>query len=102
MEDDEDDEPSAPFWMATFSDMATILLTFFVMIVAMSEVEVKKFKAALSYFQGSTGILNHDVVTPSVQTPMRQEIDAPTPEDIERYEDVLLYIDAQDFENKVE
>ena len=48
----EDDEPTAPFWMTTFSDMVTLLLTFFVLIVAMSEVEVKKFKEALSYFQG--------------------------------------------------
>ena len=54
--EEENDEPTAPFWMATFSDMATILLTFFVMIVAMSEVEVKKFEAALSYFTGRSVI----------------------------------------------
>ncbi|MCB0719858.1 MAG: flagellar motor protein MotB [Bacteroidetes bacterium] len=100
--EEEDDEPSAPFWMATFSDMATILLTFFVMIVAMSEVEVKKFKAALSYFQGSTGILEHDAATPAIQAPMRENLDQVTAEDLERYEEVLRYIEAQNLEDKVE
>ncbi len=66
MEDDEE-LPTAPFWMATFSDMATLLLTFFVLIVAMSEVEVKKFKEALSFFQGRTGMLQHETVVPSIQ-----------------------------------
>lgn len=65
--EDEEELPTAPFWMATFSDMATLLLTFFVLIVAMSEVEVKKFKEALSFFQGRTGMLNHETVIPSVQ-----------------------------------
>ena len=55
--EEEDDTPTAPFWMATFSDMVTLLLTFFVMLVAMSSVEVKKFKEALSYFPGRTGIM---------------------------------------------
>ncbi|MFQ5570366.1 MAG: flagellar motor protein MotB, partial [Rhodothermales bacterium] len=41
IEPEELEGPSAPFWMVTFSDMVTLLLTFFVMIVAMSEVEVK-------------------------------------------------------------
>ena len=56
----DDDEPSAPFWMATFSDMMTLLLTFFVMLVAMSSVEVKKFEEALSYFTGRRGILEQE------------------------------------------
>ena len=28
--------PSAPFWMVTYSDMVTLLLTFFVMLMAMA------------------------------------------------------------------
>lgn len=99
---EDDDEPSAPFWMATFSDMATILLTFFVMIVAMSEVEVKKFKAAMSYFQGATGILEHDSITPDLETPVRDDLNRPSPEDIQRYEEVLRYIEAQNLQDKVE
>ncbi len=62
----EDDEPSAPFWMATFSDMMTLLLTFFVMLVAMSEVEVKKFEEAMSYFTGRRGIMEQEGLMPGI------------------------------------
>jgi chemotaxis protein MotB len=68
MAEEDDDMPTAPFWMATFSDMATLLLTFFVLLVAMSEVEVKKFKEALSFFQGRTGMMQHEAVVPSMTT----------------------------------
>ncbi|GIV61239.1 MAG: membrane protein [Rhodothermaceae bacterium] len=97
----EDDEPSAPFWMTTFSDMTTLLLTFFVMIVAMSEVEVKKFKEALSYFQGRTSFLNHDAVIP----PPAQQIITPRPESTniaEKYEAVLKYLKEKGLEDKVQ
>lgn len=53
----EDEMPTAPFWMATFADMVTLLMTFFIMIVAMSEVKIEKFREALSYFQGGTGMI---------------------------------------------
>ncbi|HLU28525.1 MAG TPA: flagellar motor protein MotB [Glycomyces sp.] len=58
-----DEQPTAPFWMATFSDMVTLLLAFFVMIVAMSEVEVQKFEEALSYFNGHTAMLKSSEIT---------------------------------------
>lgn len=50
----------APLWMVTFSDMVTLLLTFFVMIVAMSEVQVQQFRQALSNFPGHTGLLRQE------------------------------------------
>jgi chemotaxis protein MotB len=36
---DEGGGPSAPFWMVTYSDMVTLLLTFFVMLLAMANFE---------------------------------------------------------------
>jgi chemotaxis protein MotB len=62
--EDEDDEPTAPFWMTTYSDMVTLLLTFFVLIVSMSEVEVRKFKEALSHFQGRRSVLEFESIVP--------------------------------------
>lgn len=62
----EDEEPTAPFWMATFSDMMTLLLTFFVMLVAMSTVEVKKFEEAMSYFTGRRGLMEQEGVMPGI------------------------------------
>ncbi len=74
---DEIEEPTAPFWMTTFSDMTTLLLTFFVMIVSMSEVEVKKFKEALSYFQGRTGVLQNESMMVAPGTPSTGKGKAP-------------------------
>jgi len=98
----DDDEPSAPFWMTTFSDLVTLLLAFFVMIVAMSEVEVKKFKEALSYFQGRTGMLQGEMVLSTVGTQQRQSRHEVSAEQAERYEELLKYLEENELDDKVE
>ncbi|MCL1826781.1 MAG: flagellar motor protein MotB [Candidatus Cloacimonetes bacterium] len=47
----------APPWMATFSDLMTLLLTFFVLLISMSTMEVKKFAMAMTSLQGALGVL---------------------------------------------
>ncbi|NMB37995.1 MAG: OmpA family protein [Firmicutes bacterium] len=44
--------------MTTYSDMVTLLLTFFVLLFSMSNVDVQKFQAILSAFRGSLGVLD--------------------------------------------
>jgi chemotaxis protein MotB len=44
-------------WMTTFSDMVTLLLTFFVMIIAMSSLDSKALKDMLGYFSSASGAL---------------------------------------------
>jgi chemotaxis protein MotB len=100
MENEEIEGPTAPFWMVTFSDMVTLLLTFFVMIVSMSEVEVKKFKEALSYFQGSTSILAEDAVTPSLNQQVISKTQAR--DQAGRYEELLAYLRENELEDKVQ
>lgn len=88
-----DDTPTAPFWMATFSDMVTLLLAFFVMLVAMSEVEVKKFEEALSYFKGHTGMLKHEMALiggPSTPATLQNE----AIQQAERHEELLRRLEA--------
>ncbi len=106
---DEIEEPTAPFWMTTFSDMVTLLLTFFVMIVSMSEVQVKKFKEAMSYFQGRTGMLMSESVISTPATSKAQGRDvkalssaAEQAEQATKYEKLLEYIQAQGLEGKVQ
>lgn len=101
---EEEPEPSAPFWMATFSDMATLLMTFFVMIVAMSEVEVKKFKAAMSYFQGGTGLMQHDIITPPAreQVVIKRRRKEQKQQQSQRFEKLLKFIQEQNLEDKVQ
>lgn len=97
--DEEDDEPTAPFWMMTFSDMVTLLLTFFVLIVSMSSIEIQKFHEALSYFQGRTGILLNEAV---VQSPTTRVInDFRSIEQSQRYEELLEYLREEGLEDKV-
>ncbi len=99
-QEEEDEEPSAPFWMTTFSDMATLLLTFFVMIVAMSEVEVKKFKEALSFFQGRTGMLQSETVIPSIKNQVvTQRLSR---EQLQKYEELIQYLQEHNLEGKVQ
>ena len=40
----ESSSPGAPAWMATFSDMMTLLLTFFILLYSMSSIDAQKFK----------------------------------------------------------
>lgn len=99
-EEEEDGAPSAPFWMTTYSDMVTLLLTFFVLIVSMSTVEIKKFHEALSYFQGRTSVLVNDAI---VQSATRRVInDFRSREQADRYEELLEYLRQNDLEDKVQ
>lgn len=49
---------SANQWMLTFSDLVTLLLTFFVLIFSMSSMDDQKLKIAFQNFGGSAGILS--------------------------------------------
>lgn len=46
-----------PGWMVTFSDLATLLLTFFVLLISMSSMDDRSFKTLFSNFTSSCGIL---------------------------------------------
>jgi chemotaxis protein MotB len=54
---EENDEPSAPFWMLTYSDMVTLLLTFFVLLISFSNMDEAKFEQAAHSLKGALGIL---------------------------------------------
>jgi chemotaxis protein MotB len=96
--DDGVEAPSAPFWMTTYSDMITLLLVFFVLIVSMSSVQVQKFKQALSYFQGQTGVLKNDAVVPNppTNTP-KQELQY-----AEKYEQFIARLKEKNLADKVQ
>jgi chemotaxis protein MotB len=69
-ESDEDDMPTAPFWMTTYGDIMTLLVTFFVLLISMSEVRMKKFKDAITNFQRQPGVLSgRSAVVPADHTP---------------------------------
>lgn len=48
----------APKWMVTFSDMTTLLLTFFVLLISLANFDKKKIEQVFGVLNGSTGILS--------------------------------------------
>jgi chemotaxis protein MotB len=50
-------EAGSPLWMTTFADMMTLLLCFFVLILAFSSIEQDKFKKAMGSLRGALGML---------------------------------------------
>ena len=96
----EDEGPTAPFWMTTYSDMVTLLLVFFVLIVAMSEVKVGKFKDALSHFQGRSGLFSYS----AYQVPTRDQVIAAfhSEERIKRYKALMDQLEQHGLDDEVQ
>lgn len=44
-------------WLATYADLVTLLLCFFVLLFASSTLDVEKFEAFISSFQGGAGVM---------------------------------------------
>ncbi len=54
----EDDAPKgAPAWMATFGDLMSLLLTFFILLVSFSTIQETKFQEAAGSLKGAFGVL---------------------------------------------
>ena len=53
----EDPPKGSPAWMNTFSDLMNLLLCFFVMLFAMSDVDAEKFEKIVASFQNTFSIL---------------------------------------------
>lgn len=49
--------PGSPAWMATYGDLITQILIFFVLLFSLSNVDQKKFDMAMLSLQGSLGII---------------------------------------------
>ncbi len=55
--EDDPEPPGAPAWMATFADLATLLLTFFVLLLSFAQLNVIQFKAALGSVKDALGVV---------------------------------------------
>jgi chemotaxis protein MotB len=75
----DDDMPGSPFWMTTYGDMVTLLLTFFVLMFAMSAINEQKFRAAAeSLAQWGMGLLPQ--MGAAVETIGISQVEAPPTE----------------------
>lgn len=50
----------APAYMATYGDMMTLLVTFFVLLISFSSIQEVKFQKAISSLRGALGVLKAD------------------------------------------
>ena len=65
----EDDCPEGlPGWLATFGDLMSLLLTFFVLLLSFSTMEVIKFHKAMGSLRGSLGVFDSK---PELSQPIR-------------------------------
>lgn len=95
----------SPAWMTTFSDLMTLLLTFFILLFSMSSISNEKFKAAAyslsnSLVGGGNGILDGIIVpTEDKEKPVNpSDLD---PELLEMYEKVTHFVKENGLEDKV-
>jgi chemotaxis protein MotB len=69
-----------PEWLATFGDLMSLLLCFFVLLLSMSTMDAKKIEEAIGSLQGSMGILEGGTITknsikkgtPTTESPIPQ------------------------------
>lgn len=75
-----DDGPTVPAWVLTYGDMMSLLLTFFILIAAMSSVDKKDFSAAMLSIQTHLGVMpKYDGVISFVNKTERK-----TPQQVEK------------------
>lgn len=61
----------APAWMATFADMATLLMAFFVLILSFAEMNAPKFKEVSGSMKNAFGVQR---IIPTVEPPLAKNI----------------------------
>lgn len=68
----EDECPEGlPGWLATFGDLMSLLLTFFVLLLSFATMEVVEFQQAMGALQGALGVLSGE---PQLSLPIRQSM----------------------------
>jgi chemotaxis protein MotB len=61
----------APAWMATFADMATLLMAFFVLLLSFSDVELPKFEQINGAIKNAFGVKR---IIPEISLPMARSL----------------------------
>ena len=57
------DAGGAPAWMTTYSDLVTLLLTFFVLLLSMAKMDQIRFESAVGSLRGAFGVMDSTDVT---------------------------------------
>jgi len=73
---EDDGPPGVPEWVVTYGDMMSLLLTFFIMLVSLSEiVNEEKYRAILESIQSYTGYRTGPISPPGKYFPMNSMVE---------------------------
>lgn len=108
----EKNNKGAPPWMTTFSDLMSLLLTFFILLYSMSSIDAIKFKSISQSLQGVLSGLGYTKIVdgPSQDMEIPSDIETPLGEDkedtlmqniLDVYNLVQDYVDAQGLDANV-
>ena len=90
--------PGLPGWLATFGDMMSLLLTFFVLLVSFANFESQKIKEAIISLKGALGVMRPSVnivTMPDVPFPRTQMKPPNEGREDEEYTKKKLKVEAQ-------
>ncbi|MFQ5731581.1 MAG: flagellar motor protein MotB [Planctomycetaceae bacterium] len=72
----DDDSPGVPEWIVTYGDMMSLLLTFFIMLVSLSEIEAnQKYRAVLEALQQYIGYRTTPKSPPGKSFPLNSMVE---------------------------
>ncbi len=94
----------APKWMTTFSDMTTLLLTFFVLLLSMANFDRTKIEQVFGVLSGSSGILTAPGTTPMSEQNIvaRQALEKSVEKTQEKIEKSMKeFVQAQNLEKMI-
>ena len=86
----EEHKAGAPEWLATYGDMMTLLLVFFVLLFSMSSVDTERYKAVVQSLSGSLGVLDSGTTVSLEPLVNNYPSDSPTetPTEYEEFSDM--------------
>ncbi len=95
--------PAAPAWMVTYSDMVTLLLTFFVLMLSMAEMDKVKFQRAAISLKGAFGIMESKPQRESKSDVVLPELGAIPYEMLQRvYDQMIQNLEKLDLNEDIE
>ncbi len=80
----------APLWVVTFGDMMSLLLTFFIMLLAFSNMDVQKFKEMLGSIEDAFGVQKERVILTKEGQPVPVDLMGNAEAEREKKKDSLI------------
>ncbi|WP_163539220.1 flagellar motor protein MotS [Gracilibacillus sp. YIM 98692] len=97
----------APKWMATYSDMVTLVLVFFVLLFSMSQIDAQKFRAISeafrndSIFEGMPSVMSSDKLEQVDKSREHKDIESEQDTLDDLYEEVISFLNRNELNEHI-